>query len=219
MDELIEMIKTGKYEFHEDQWSNISEQAKDLIKHCLDVNYKTRYTPSQALMHPWITNQGKVPDVKISNIKENYRVYYKAYEGNKEDIKNSEHMKKMQVTSPTISVASPFVNRIKKRSGTTRMNNTYLNKLLKPVSTEKEINGLLRYVKKISEGEVEVEENSSEKNENKSIDHDESFGKNLNGKVIEAIKSEEEFDNFQDNILMLENKCIPEELEKRVSVH
>jgi len=50
------MIQAGKYEFHPEHWDNISDQAKDLIKHCLDVNYKTRYTPSQALMHPWITN-------------------------------------------------------------------------------------------------------------------------------------------------------------------
>lgn len=54
--DLIELIKEGKYEFHKDQWEHISEQAKNLVKHCLDTNPKTRYTPFDALMHPWIAN-------------------------------------------------------------------------------------------------------------------------------------------------------------------
>ena len=54
--ELIELIKEGKYEFHPDPWDNISVQAKELIKHLTDVNPKTRYSPFQALTHPWIAN-------------------------------------------------------------------------------------------------------------------------------------------------------------------
>jgi len=46
----------GKYEFHTNSWANISEQAKDLIKCLLKVNYKERYSPFQALMHPWVAN-------------------------------------------------------------------------------------------------------------------------------------------------------------------
>lgn len=54
--ELIELIKEAKYEFHPDPWDNISAQAKDLIKRLLDVNLKTRFSPFQALTHPWIAN-------------------------------------------------------------------------------------------------------------------------------------------------------------------
>ena len=65
--DLIELIKEGKYEFHKDQWEHISEQAKDLVKHCLDVNPKTRYTPFDALMHPWIANVTFSFSIKIYN--------------------------------------------------------------------------------------------------------------------------------------------------------
>ena len=32
----------------------VSEEAKDLILHCLDKNYKTRYTVEQVLKHKWM---------------------------------------------------------------------------------------------------------------------------------------------------------------------
>ena len=54
--DLIELIKEGNYTFPSGQWDSISDQAKDLIKHCLDVNCKTRFSPADALMHPWIAN-------------------------------------------------------------------------------------------------------------------------------------------------------------------
>jgi serine/threonine protein kinase len=54
--ELIELIKKGKYEFDKEHWDGISSDAKDLVKHCMDVNPKTRYIPSDALMHNWIKN-------------------------------------------------------------------------------------------------------------------------------------------------------------------
>jgi len=54
IEELTEQIQNGQYEFHADPWDNISQQAKDLIKCLMDVNPKTRYSPFQALMHPWI---------------------------------------------------------------------------------------------------------------------------------------------------------------------
>ena len=54
--DLIEKIKTGRYEFPSDPWDKISKQAKKLVKHCLDINPKTRYSPSCALMDQWIVN-------------------------------------------------------------------------------------------------------------------------------------------------------------------
>jgi len=126
--DLIEIIKEGKYEFHKDQWEHISEQAKDLVKHCLDVNPKTRYTPFDALMHPWVANQGKVSDIKISNVKENFRVYYKKCTSNKKNLASAIQIKKIQVNSPSLHVASPYACRLRKRSGTLRPLDHYLNK-------------------------------------------------------------------------------------------
>jgi len=55
---LFETILAGKYEFHSPYWDNISEQAKDLIKHLLVVDPKKRLTPKQALQHDWF-KEGK----------------------------------------------------------------------------------------------------------------------------------------------------------------
>jgi len=86
VNDLIELIKAGKYEFHADPWDNISDLAKDLIRHLLDVNYKTRYSPSQALMHPWISNQGKVPNKRIHTIQDNMRKNSKKIIANDSDL-------------------------------------------------------------------------------------------------------------------------------------
>lgn len=50
------MIKEGDYEFHEDSWSEISNEAKDLVSGLLKVKFKDRMSPSEALMHPWIVS-------------------------------------------------------------------------------------------------------------------------------------------------------------------
>jgi serine/threonine protein kinase len=54
--ELTEAIKKAEFQFHEDSWSTISADAKDLINSCLNSDPKTRCLPSEALMHPWIAN-------------------------------------------------------------------------------------------------------------------------------------------------------------------
>ena len=36
-------------------WSNVSEEAKDLIKHLLTLDINKRFTVEQALQHSWIT--------------------------------------------------------------------------------------------------------------------------------------------------------------------
>lgn len=43
------------------KWSlNLSESAKDLLKHLLDTNPKTRFTAEQALVHPWVSGRSVV---------------------------------------------------------------------------------------------------------------------------------------------------------------
>lgn len=50
------MIKVGKYEFHDNPWKKISANAKELVTKLMNVNYKERFSPSQALAHAWILN-------------------------------------------------------------------------------------------------------------------------------------------------------------------
>ena len=54
--DLIEMIKEGKYEFPPDPWDKISKEAKDLVKNCLTVNTFKRFDPWRALTHPWVSH-------------------------------------------------------------------------------------------------------------------------------------------------------------------
>ncbi|NXA52616.1 KCC1G kinase, partial [Nothocercus julius] len=51
---LFEKIKEGYYEFESPFWDDISESAKDFIKHLLEKNPNTRFTCEEALRHPWI---------------------------------------------------------------------------------------------------------------------------------------------------------------------
>ncbi|KAI8146191.1 kinase-like domain-containing protein [Fennellomyces sp. T-0311] len=51
---LFESIMSGKYEYDEDYWEDISDSAKDLIDRLLTFNPTRRVTAKEALEHPWI---------------------------------------------------------------------------------------------------------------------------------------------------------------------
>ncbi|XP_050996063.1 serine/threonine-protein kinase DCLK3 [Acomys russatus] len=53
-DELFSIIQQGQFEFLAPYWDNISDAAKDLVRHLLVVDPKKRYTAHQVLQHPWI---------------------------------------------------------------------------------------------------------------------------------------------------------------------
>ena len=43
----------GDYEFDSPYWDNISDSAKDFIRHLMELDPKKRYTCRQAIDHPW----------------------------------------------------------------------------------------------------------------------------------------------------------------------
>lgn len=51
---LFSKIMKAEYAFHSPYWDNISESAKDFIRHMLEKNPSKRFTTEQALDHPWI---------------------------------------------------------------------------------------------------------------------------------------------------------------------
>lgn len=51
--EMGNKIKTTKYDFEDDSFTSVSNEAKDLISKLLNKNAKKRYTAEEALEHPW----------------------------------------------------------------------------------------------------------------------------------------------------------------------
>jgi len=55
--QLYKQIKKGEFDFPDPYWTEISDQAKDLVRCLLEVVPRKRYTAEQVLAHPWITGQ------------------------------------------------------------------------------------------------------------------------------------------------------------------
>jgi len=55
--ELFTQILNAEYEFPEEDWGKISEDAKDFIRHLLVVDPNERMTASQALQDKWLAGQ------------------------------------------------------------------------------------------------------------------------------------------------------------------
>ena len=57
---LFEKIKKGKFDFPSPVWDNISEEAKDIIRHLLVVDPSKRWTCDELLRHSWILGETKI---------------------------------------------------------------------------------------------------------------------------------------------------------------
>jgi len=68
-DNLFHRIQQGDFEFPEEDWANISNEAKDLISHLLVKNVRDRYTADDVLNHPWIAcGAPETPLLTASNL-------------------------------------------------------------------------------------------------------------------------------------------------------
>ena len=52
--ELFEQIMSADFDFPEEYWDSVSNEAKDFIKKLLVVKPSDRMTVDQALSHPWL---------------------------------------------------------------------------------------------------------------------------------------------------------------------
>lgn len=52
--DLFKSILKGAFFFHDKYWGSTSEEAKDLIRGLLEVDFTKRFTVTQALNHPWV---------------------------------------------------------------------------------------------------------------------------------------------------------------------
>jgi len=51
---LFEKILNADYDFPDPEWTNISDEAKDFVRHLLVLDIDKRYTTKQCLEHPWL---------------------------------------------------------------------------------------------------------------------------------------------------------------------
>jgi calcium/calmodulin-dependent protein kinase I len=71
---LFSSITRGKYSFPSPYWDSISAECKHLISQLLVVDPKKRYTPEQALQHPWILfNENETPIANIHHNMEKFK--------------------------------------------------------------------------------------------------------------------------------------------------
>ena len=56
---MFDRIKRGEWEFEEEDWKHISQEAKDLIRALLEVNPDSRMTAARALRSRWINKDTK----------------------------------------------------------------------------------------------------------------------------------------------------------------
>jgi calcium-dependent protein kinase len=52
--QVYKAIKSKKYNFYDEEWKNVSNEAKDLIKHML-IDENKRFSAEEVLRHPWLT--------------------------------------------------------------------------------------------------------------------------------------------------------------------
>jgi len=64
-DALFEIIKKGKFKFHDKFWKSISPEAKDMIKNMLTVDVYQRMTADQLLKHKWLQLDAKTLNNEI----------------------------------------------------------------------------------------------------------------------------------------------------------
>ena len=74
---IFSKIKKLKYDFNDDRWKNISNDAKDLISKIL-VPANQRLTASQALQHPWF-NIIKDKEITFQKLNIGKNNYFKGY--------------------------------------------------------------------------------------------------------------------------------------------
>merc|ERR1712130_1045392 len=58
-------IRLGQYEFPKPEWDEVSKEAKDLIRGCLNTNPEERLTIDQVLHTKWVSQCKTVPQTPL----------------------------------------------------------------------------------------------------------------------------------------------------------
>ena len=61
-------IQDGIYDFPDNEWVFISDEAKDLINHLLVKDATQRYTAELVMEHPWVAHGGPTNQLETPSI-------------------------------------------------------------------------------------------------------------------------------------------------------
>ena len=64
--EILKKIVIGKYAFSSDSWSQVSDQAKDLVRLMLKASPYDRISLQEALVHPWLLEESPALQLPLS---------------------------------------------------------------------------------------------------------------------------------------------------------
>ena len=64
-----QLIRNAKFEFHNEQWGQISLDAKDFIKKLIEIDTNERLDATDALAHPWLSSLQSTPSELNSDAK------------------------------------------------------------------------------------------------------------------------------------------------------
>lgn len=66
--ELVDANKNGVLEYPDEDWSTVSQEARELVQAMLEVDSKKRISASDALKHSWISTKASevIPGVRVS---------------------------------------------------------------------------------------------------------------------------------------------------------
>lgn len=81
-EKLVSKIKEGKINFNGENWNLISNEAKDLVKKMLLVDYEKRISAEEALNHPWFKKSEK-NICKVEDLKPIFKKFQKFVEKDK----------------------------------------------------------------------------------------------------------------------------------------
>lgn len=101
-DILVDLILRGNCYFHEKQWRNVTETAKDFVKSLLRVQPDRRPNAETALAHPWISRQRRP---SIAEIQANEPLSPSILEGMRQHAMSS-HLKRAVLLMVAYSLSS-----------------------------------------------------------------------------------------------------------------
>jgi len=73
--EILNKVKAGVYDFPAEDWAQISADAKNLIKSCLEMDETKRISAEEALKHSWIGKAPSYDKPMSSKVMTNFRSF------------------------------------------------------------------------------------------------------------------------------------------------